>query len=247
MVRRYAYLVVILLVGLAGCGNGQAASHTSPSRRPSPAVSATPDVARCARLAKLGFTPCPPLPSQMRLPPTTIRNATGGAISDETARRWGRAFQLSQAYYYWVMQHGDRDALTSGALADPSPIAVANMFGSDLEDIDASRQDRGSFVYEPPGMPMIQVVVIPSSLQGLIRNQHLSASNYGIAVRLIGPTRRLIRYPNGVVKTLAAANANYHVDLLVWGALKQDRDLGDIWYGYGLYGCSGSVQSVCQL
>jgi hypothetical protein len=247
MGHRCAYLLLSLLVGLAGCGSGQTAASVSPSNRPTSVVSATPDTARCTRLARLGFVPCPPLPSQMKLPPTTIRNATGGAVSDATARRWGRAFQLSQAYYYWVMQHGDRDALTSGALADSSPQAVANMFGSDLEDLDISKREAGSFEYEPPSMPVVQIVTVPGRLQEMIANQHLTASTYAVAVKLTGPTRRVIRYQNGKFKVIASADSTYHVELLIWGTLQHDRDLGDIWYGYGLYGCSGIVGDVCKL
>ncbi len=244
MVRRYAYLVVILLVGLAGCGNGQAASHTSPSRRPSPAVSATPDVARCARLAKLGFTPCPPLPSQMRLPPTTIRNATGGAISDETARRWGRAFQLSQAYYYWVMQHGDRDALTSGALADQA--ASVNVFGPDLMDIDRAREWNGKLVDRPPALAEIRLVVLPSSLKEAMSKQGLAQSDYGFVIELRGPASRSVSLPSGQRRALWSVDASQVQWLLEWGQYERTQDLGDIWYAHSLYGCSGVVQSTCS-
>ena len=122
--------LVVVLLGLSACTSGPPPTHAGSSAAPS--ATPSPDAARCERLAKRGFVPCPPTPDRLSLPPTTIRNATNGAVSDATAQRWGRAFQLAQAYYYWAMQNNARAALTSGALADPSPQAVGNLFGSDL-------------------------------------------------------------------------------------------------------------------
>src|SRR5215470_4748141 len=126
--RSRIWLLVVLILGLSACESA-ASGHPSPGVPQSPAarVAASADPERCARLAKRGFTPCPPTPDKMQLPPTTIRNATNGAISDATAQQWGRAFQLAQAYYYWAMQNGARRALTSGILADVSPNTVANL------------------------------------------------------------------------------------------------------------------------
>ena len=119
--------LVIVLLGLSACESGPPTSHATYSARPSPTAVAMADAQRCARLAKRGFTPCPPTPDKLALPPTTIRNATNGAISDATARQWGRAFQLAQAYYYWAMQNNARAALTSGVLADSSPQAAMSV------------------------------------------------------------------------------------------------------------------------
>jgi len=183
----------------------------------------------------------------MQLPPTTIRNATNGAISDATAQQWGRAFQLAQAYYYWAMQNGARRALTSGILADVSPNTVANLFGTDLQDLDAAAQAGGTLAYEPPRMPNTQLVVVPAALQDAMRRQGLIPSRVGIAVRLVGPTSRAIRLPGGTTKPIASADGSYQADVLTWGELKDDPDLGPIWFEYGYYGCDGSVRSVCQL
>src|SRR5262249_8876994 len=155
-------LLVVLILGLSACESA-ASGHTSSAVPQSPAArgTASADPERCARLAKRGFTPCPPTPDKMQLPPTTIRNATNGAINDATAQQWGRAFQLAQAYYYWAMQNGARSALTSGVLADVNPNAVTNLFGTDLQDLDAAADVGGKLVYDPPGIPNTQVVVVP--------------------------------------------------------------------------------------
>jgi len=240
-------LLVVLILGLSAC-EGASSGHTSArAHSPAASVAVSADPERCGRLAKRGFTPCPPTADRMQLPPTTIRNATNGAISDETAQQWGRAFQLAQAYYYWAMQNGDRAALTSGALADPSLQAVGNLFGGDLKDLDSASQAGGVFVYQPPRTPIAQVVSIPADLQEAIRKQGLAASPYGMAIRFTGPTRRSIRFPDGHETELLVRDANATVELLVWGELRADSDLGTIWFEFGNYGCDGNVRNVCQL
>src|SRR5256884_3235457 len=119
---RLSPLFALVLV-LSAC-EGVGLPHTSGGHSPSASSPATDDPQRCVRLAKRGFTPCPPPPAKLALPPTTIRNATGGAVSDATAQQWGRAFQLTEAYYRWAMQVNSRDALTAGAMSDKTPEAV---------------------------------------------------------------------------------------------------------------------------
>jgi hypothetical protein len=238
--------LAMVLLGLSACTSGLPAPHASTSPRPSAsAVAADPQ--RCERLAKRGFTPCPPPADRLTLPPTTIRNATGGAVPDATAQRWGRAFQLAQAYYYWAMQSNARAALTSGALADPSPQAVTNLFGTDLKDLDDAKAAGGVLVYEPPLTPITRVVAIPASLQDSMRRQGLNPSAYGLAVRFTGPTRRSIRLLNGTETVVAARDASFEADGLLWGELRVDADLGPVWFEHGSYGCDGTVRDACQL
>ena len=244
--RSRGWLLVALTIGLSAC-ESVAPVHTSSSVRPSAAGSSVVDSQRCAHLAKRGFTPCPPAPDRMPLPPTTIRNATNGAISDTTAQQWGRAFQLAQAYYYWAMQHGARSALTSGALADPDPQTVGNIFGGDLQDLDSAQKAGGALVYQPPTTPIVQLVAIPKALQDAIHAQGLTPSPYGLAVRFTGPTRRSIRTPDGHDTTISGRDAFFVVDALVWGDVLSDADLGSILFEHGSYGCDGAVRVVCQL
>src|SRR5215472_2747190 len=172
---------LIILLALSACQSGPLSSRASPTSHPS-VTAAAPDPQRCARLAQRGFTPCPPTPDRLTLPPTTIRNATNGAIPDATAQQWGRAFQLAQAYYYWAMENNARSALTSGVLADSSPQAVANLFGTDLMDLDNAKTAGGTLVYQPPNTPIAQVVPIPASLQDAMHRQGLTPTQYGLAV-----------------------------------------------------------------
>jgi hypothetical protein len=237
--------LIALVLWLSACQVGQPQAHTSPTPRQSATAPADPQ--RCQRLAKRGFTPCPPTADKLQLPPTTIKNATNGAVSDAMAREWARAFQVAQAYYYWAMQNNARDALTSGVLADPSPNAVANLFGTDLQDLDAARQASGVLVFQPLAMPITQLVVMPGSLQDAMRRQGLTPKPFGMAVKFVGPATRSIRLPDGQMKLVRSSDAGYSTTGVVWGELKNDSDLGAIWFQYGAYGCEAEVRNVCQL
>ncbi len=242
---RIGLVLAALLLAVTACQAGTPQARTSPKPTASASPSATADAQRCARLAKRGFTPCPPLASQLKLPATTIKNATDGAVDDATAQKWGRAFQLAQAYYYWVIEQNARDALTSGVLTDQG--ASYNLFGTDLENLDKAKKDGGVLVVHPSSMPITQLVLIPQDLQDAIRRQGLTPRPHGLAVRFQGPAGDLIRYPDGREVPISAVDANHIVDAVVWGEFRTDPDLGDIWYEYGYYGCDGSVRSVCRL
>ena len=235
---------VALLLALTACSVGTPQAHTTPKPSASGTPRPTVDAARCARLAQRGFTPCPPLPSQLKLPPTTIKNATNGAIDDATAQRWGRAYQLAQAYYYWALDQNARDAITSGVFADVS--ATGNLFGSDLTDLDKARQVGGVLVTTEFTMTTTQAVVIPETLRTAMERQGLAYKPYGLAVRFKGPASDSIRYPDGHLETLGSVGPDFVADLVAWGELKPDPDLGEIWYEYGHYGCE-DIRSVCQL
>jgi hypothetical protein len=181
----------------------------------------------------------------LKLPPTTIKNATNGAVDDATAQKWGRAFQLGQAYYYWAMEQNARDALTSGVLADST--ATSNLFGSDLQDLDEAKQKNGVLVPRFLRVPLTQIVVIPTTLQDPMRNQGLTPKPYGIVNEFVGPASRSVRFPDGREQVLASVDASFVAYSLTWGEAKSDPDLGDIWYDYGTYGCEGSVRSACRI
>ena len=242
--RGRTWLLVALILGLSAC-EGATSGHTSSGVQQSPParVTATPDPERCARLARRGFTPCPPTPDKMQLPPTTIRNATNGAINDATAQQWGRAFQLTEAYYRWAMQANVRAALTSGVLADPA--AAANLFGPDLKSLDDAKQRGGELIDKEGSMPEVKLVSVPASLQSRITQQGLVAKPYAVVALFSGTTSRSIRLPDG--REIALGTISNDVQLLIWGEFKTDPDLGPIWYEHGLYGCQyPEVSGVCQ-
>jgi hypothetical protein len=248
MFRGQIWLLLALSLGLGAC-TGAPTGHTPSGSRPSASatVVVSADPQRCARLAKKGFTPCPPTPDRLQLPPTMIKNATNGAVSDSTSRGWGRSFQVAQAYYYWAMQHGARSALTSGGLSDPSVQAVGNLYGGDLKDLDAATAAGGTLIYEPPTIAITQVVPIPNELQDAMRRQGLVPAPYGLAVRFTGPTRRSIKGPDGKETEILSKDSSAIADGLIWGEERMDLDFGQIWYEFGNYGCQGEVRNVCQL
>ena len=235
---------VALLLALTACSVGTPQAHTTPKPSASGTPRPTVDAARCARLAQRGFTPCPPLPSQLKLPPTTIKNATNGAIDDATAQRWGRAFQLAQAYYYWVIDQNARDVLTSGVLADSN--AADNLFSPDLRDMDLAKSKGGVLVAREFAMPFTQAVVVPDTLRDLMARQGLMYKPYALVVHFQGPASHVIRYPDRHEETLASVGPDYAVDFFVWGELRHDPDLGDIWYESGYYGCE-DLRSACRV
>jgi hypothetical protein len=239
-------LLIALILGLSAC-QGTPLPHGQQSPRPTAtAPQSAPDPQRCERLARRGFTPCPPTPDRLQLPPTTIRNATNGAVSDATAQQWGRAFQLAQAYYYWILDNGARAGLTSGTLADNNPTATANLFSNDLMDIDNASRQHGILLVQPLRMTSSQLVTVPASLKDAMLRQGLTPSSYAFAVHFVGPNRRAIRLSDGKEIELTSSDASYSADVLIWGDFKGDQDLGLIWYEHGNYGCDGSVRSVCQ-
>jgi len=180
----------------------------------------------------------------LKLPPTTIKNATDGAVDDATVQKWGKAFQLAQAYYYWAMQQNARDDLTSGVLADPR--AVGNLFGTDLQQLDQARQEGGMLVAVPYRMPITQAVVTPSDLQQRMQAQGLTPQPFALAVHFQGPASRSIHFPDGHEASLGSVGPDDVADTLIWGELRSDPDLEQIWYEFGYYGCE-EIRNVCRL
>ncbi len=242
MPKKHSMISLLLLV-CAACQLGAPQARRTAGTSVAPSV--TSDAQRCARLAKRGFTPCPPLASQLQLPPTTIKNATDGAVDDATVQRWGRAFQLGQAYYYWVIQQNARDALTSDVLADPA--GIDNLFSSDLQDLDQASQQGGKLVVQFGQVPLTQFVVLPADLQAAARRQGLTPKPYAIVNEFVGPETRRIVFPDGQAHTLASVDGSYSGYTISWGEFKSDPDLGDIWYDYGYYGCEGTVKAACKI
>jgi len=234
--------LVAILLWSSACENGPPIGRASPSAHPT-ASAATPDPQRCARLAQRGFTPCPPTADRLQLPPTTIRNATNGAVPDAKAKEWGRAFQLTEAYYRWAMQANARSALTGGGMADSG--ASLNLFAQDLMSLDEAKRQGGQLVDHEGSMPEVRVVVVPSDLQARIAQQGLVPKPHAMAVRFAGITTRAIQFPDGRVVPLGSMSTE--VRLLIWGEFKVDPDLGSIWFESGLYGCQyPGVSNVCD-
>jgi hypothetical protein len=145
------------------------------------------------------------------------------------------------------MENNARSALTSGVLADSSPQAVANLFGSDLMDLDNARQQGGQLVIEPLHMPATQLVTIPPDLQQAMQRQGFVPNGYGFAVHFTGPSRRSIRLPDGRTTPILSSGPEYSATILIWGEFRVDADLSTIWYQHGNYGCEGNVRGVCQV
>src|ERR1700704_4903163 len=217
---RIGLVLAALLLAVTACQAGTPQARTSPKPTPSASPGASPDAQRAPALAKRGFTPGPPLSSQLQLPPTTIKNATDGAVDDATAQKWGHAFQLGQAYYYWVLDQNAREALTSGVLADPT--ATDTLFGGDLEELDQAKREGGTLVQRPPGLSVLQIVVVPSDLQQAMSRQGLIPKGFAVAVRFVGPQSRSIRFADGRQKDLVSVGQVYVATAMTWGSFQDD-------------------------
>jgi hypothetical protein len=178
------------------------------------------------------------------VPPTTIKNATDGAIDDVTAQKWGHAFQITEGYYEWAVNANQRDALTSGAFSDPD--AASNLFGEDLQELDRAKQQGGTLVVQWGPIPRVQIVPIPENLKGPMRRQGLRPQAYGVAAEFTGPSKRSIRFADGHEDAIYTADSTFLARLLIWGEFKSDGDLGTVWYESGLYGCLGEVAVACR-
>lgn len=244
--RRIALAAALLvaLAALVACQPGLSQGKSSSTPRPSTAPSVPADAQRCARLAKLGFSKCPPAPDKLEVPPTTIRNATNGAIDEHTAQRWGRAFQQTEGYYRWAMKANLRDALTSGAFADSA--AAPALFGKDLEHLDQAASEHALVVDQFETITQIQLVSIPADLQSFMRRDGFAAQPFGVAAEYTGPASRSIHFADGHEVVVATRSSNDRAKLLVWGEFRSDPDLGAIWYQQGIYQCERAVQDVCQ-
>lgn len=234
-----------LVVALVACQPGQPRAQRSPAPRHSGAPTATPDPQRCARLAKLGFAQCPPMPDQVEVPKTTIKNLTNGAIDETTAQSWGRAFQQTEGYYRWAMKTNARDALTSGAFAEPK--AAPALFGHDLEHLDQASSQGGVLVDQFETMTGANLVPIPANLQASMRADGFTPQSYGVAVEFTGPAMRSIRLSDGRTSVIATRTSTDKARFLVWGEFRVDHDLGAIWYEEGIYRCAEAVTGVCQI
>src|SRR5262249_60874558 len=125
--------------------------------------------------------------------------------------------------------------------------ALGNAVVRNLRDLDAARAAGGFLVYQPPLIAISQLVLVPGQLQDEMRKEGLNPSSYGLAMRFTGPTRRVIRAADGKETEVLVADSNAVADLIVWGQLRPDRDLGSIWFEFGNYSCQGSVRDVCRL
>jgi hypothetical protein len=241
---RLLTLLSACLVAVA-CG-----SSAVTAKRPPAASAATPDAAaaaRCQQLALRSVSPCPP--ANLALEHIAIRNGTHGAVTDAVAHEQGTAYLREHALYDWAVRQQGGDAfLMSGALVPPET-GRTNIFRAEIKLFADARAAGGRAGIDPLTTTEVTLVAVPGGLQDAARRDGLQPSPYAWVDNQTGPARAWFQTPDGATHDeVRIADGQPH-PILVFGQVRQDAELGAIWYVGGEYGCLASmeVRHVCGL
>jgi hypothetical protein len=231
--------ILMAVVLLGACGG----PRTTASPAPSLTTKATA-TQRCSKLVERGIEPCPP--ANLEWLDAPIVNATGGAVSQTEAERWGKAALRTETFYLWAVEQAAASFLESGALA-PSAQARMNLYSFELQTIRAARQAHGAMAIQAPRITRVRVVAMPQQLQQSAQAQQLLPAPYAMVVSTLGPAKVAIRLPDGTEQTKSQQGADEARSYIVWGEYRDDSELGPIWYEHGYYGCQDAlVQTACN-
>jgi hypothetical protein len=240
-----------LLTLLSACMVAVACGSPAVTAKRSPVASvATPDAAaaaRCQQLALRSVAPCPP--ANLALEHIAIRNGTQGAVTDAVAREQGTAYLREHALYDWAVRQQGGDAfLMSGALVPPET-GRTNIFRAEIKLFADARAAGGRARIDPLTTTEITLVPVPSALQDAARRDGLLPSPYAWVDNQAGPARAWIETPDGGSRDEVRIGDGQPHPILVFGQVKEDPELGAIWYLGGEYGCLASVQvrGVCGI
>ena len=240
-------LITLLWACLVAVACGSTAVIEKPNQSRS---AATPDAAtsaRCVQLQARHVTPCPP--ANLALEHIAIHNATRGGVPDATARDEGMAYLREHALYDWAVRQANGDAfLSSGALVPPET-GRTNIFRAELKLFADARAAGGSAHISPLTTTDITLVPVPPALQDAAQRDGLQPSQYAWVDNQAGPARAWIQTPDGRSRDeVRIADGQPH-PILVFGQVRDDPELGSLWYLGGEYGCLASIEvrSVCGI
>jgi len=243
---RFITLIAAGIVA-AACGPTPTATKGGQSSVSGESTSpATPDP-RCAALERRGVTPCPP--ARLALESIAIHNGTRGAVDDRTVRTQGQAYVRGHALYAWAVRQATGDTfLMSGAIV-PSEVARTNIFRAEVRYFSDARATGGTVRIEPLQTTDITLVAVPQSLQEIARRDGLVPSPYAWVDNQSGPARVTMQSPGGGARDVLRIAPGEPHPILVFGQVREDAELGSIWYAGGDFGCLSSVQlrAVCQV
>jgi hypothetical protein len=231
-------LMTLLVTSIAAmaCGASATVARQSPA---APAVAATVDV-HCQDLRQRGITPCPP--SRLPPEPIVVRNGTHGAVDDATVRAQGHAYLREHALYDWAVRQPDGGTfLMSGAITPPE-VARTNVFRMEVQVFSDARASRGTVRIEPLQTTEITLVPVPQALQDAARRDGLQPSPYGWVDNQAGPARVTVQAAGGAAHDVLRIAPGEPHPILVFGQVREDADLGSIWYVGGYFGCLASAQ-----
>jgi len=245
IVRNALFLLLAACLGVTACGSAAPSSASRSTSAPQPASSA--DAARCQQLANRHVTPCPPpaLPGER----IAIRNGTHGALADGDVRAQGEAYLRAHALYMWAVRQESGDAfLLSGAIV-PAETARTNIFRSEIQVFEDARAAGGRARIDPLTTTEITLVPVPQALRDLAQRDRLAPSPYAWVDNQAGPGRAWIETPNGGSREEVRIGAGQPHPILVFGQVRNDAELGSIWFAGGEYGClaSAQVRAACSI
>jgi hypothetical protein len=229
---------------IAACGPAAARPSATVSATATPAADA---VARCARLATRDIAPCPPasLPAER----IAIVNGTHGAVSDSDARVEGEAYLRVHALYVWAVHQPDGDAfLLSGAIVPPE-LGRTNIFRDEAAIFADARAAGGRARIDPLTTTRITLVPVPQALRDLAARDGMVTSAYAWVDNQSGPAHAWIETPGGGSRDVLRIAVGQPHPILVFGQVRDDADLGSIWYQGGDLGCLADpkVRVVCGI
>jgi len=238
--------ITLLAAGLAAAACGAAGAPVSrPAAAPPASPTADPAV-RCQQLAARHVTPCPP--ANPRQEAITIRNGTHGAVPDPDVRAQGEAYIRAHGLYVWAVHQDTGDAfLQSGAVVD-SETARTNIFRVEIRAFEDARSAGGRARIEPLTTTEITLVPVPQTLRDGAQRDGLQPSPYAWVDNQTGPAHVWIELPGGGTRDVVRIGAGEPHPILVFGQLRDDPELGAVWYAGGEYGClsgDGRVRAVC--
>lgn len=245
IVRNSLATLLAVCLGATACGGVGAAVTRQPSPSASSAMSAADAAVRCQQLAMRHIAPCPP--AGLAMERISIRNGTHGQVSDGDARAQGQAYLRAHALYVWAVRQDGGDAfLLSGALV-AQETARTNIFRSEVKLFADARTAGGRARVEPLTTTEITLVPVPEALRDLALRTDLVPSPYAWVDNQAGPARAWIEATDGTARDEVRIPAGQPHPILVFGQVRNDPDLGPIWYSGGEYGClaSAQVRAVC--
>lgn len=208
--------------------------------RPSPAASVAAGLeARCIDLQARDAGGCPPasLPAE----PIAVRNGTGGGLDDATVQAMGRAYLRTHALYDWAVRQPAGDAFLLGGTIAPAEIARTNVFRTEAKAFAEARSAGGSLQVQPLTTRAVTLVAVPPALREAADRDGLGAGGYAWVDDQAGPALVTL-VGSGAPRVLLRIPPGEPHPILVFGQVREDPDLGVIWYIGGEYGCLGSAQ-----
>jgi hypothetical protein len=228
----------LALLLVAACGQ-QPGAVPSPSPRPSPSASAVGDP---AAWQQKGATTVPPASIRdTGLGAVQVVNQTGGAVSDQDAARWARAYLRANAYEFWAW-NGMQDAFLLRSGLSPVPTRA---FAYDISTIQQARAAGARVQVTRLVLRRLVLRPVPQTLRDEIARQIFVYSPYAFYLDQVGPSDLSWIDGQGTRTSKARRDAGVGAPELVGGTLVSDPLMGDLWALDSDFDCtSTTVQRV---